>query len=114
MVASAVSRIAAWGAGDGDEVSATGITAGRAGLAAAGSGALSSSRIVLRVLRTAYSEGRASETRTRASDFPSRAVACSSDTPAIGPRRSTRLAALATETLRSSTSSVSESGRFTT
>ena len=74
---------------------------------------VSSTRMVLRALRTWYSDGRVSDMRTRASEAPSTAAACSSLTAAIAPSGTTLARASATLTLRRSTISVSGSGRLT-
>jgi hypothetical protein len=96
---------------------ACGVELTRSGAGTAGAertGGVSSSRIVFRALRTAYSYGRASDIRTRASALPSTGTACSSETAEIGSRRSRTFAASATETLRNSTRTVNGPGRVTT
>ena len=75
--------------------------------------AASSTRIVLRLLRTRYSAARLSATRTRATPRPSAAVACSSRSAATSPFGSTRRGRVGHAALRRSTTSVSGSGRLT-
>ena len=72
-----------------------------------------SMRIMLRALRTTYSDGLARLTCTRASARPSAPDACSSRTPAIAPWRSTSARASDTLTFRMSTTSERASGRLT-
>jgi hypothetical protein len=82
--------------------------------AVARDGDVNSSRIRFRALRTAYSSGRDSVTRTRATACPSSPEPCSSVTASMRSFRSTTFDALATDTFRSSTRTVRESGRLTT
>ena len=79
----------------------------------AGAPGVSSTRIVLRALRTRYSVGCASDSRTRATAAPSTADACSSFTAVTLPPRLTSLRASPVLTFRKSTSRVSGSGLLT-
>ena len=118
-VEDAVLRTAGEGLAGGATVPAAGAGVGPAtgagldGDAALACAPTSSRRIVLRALLTMYSTPRGSVRRTRATVRPSGDVPCCSRTAVTSPCGCTWLVASPTLTSRSSTTSVSASGRAT-